>query len=37
MYGIASHRQVDDEHFAYMIACPVKNETGTNSVKHRSP
>lgn len=22
LYGIANHRQIDDEHFAYMIGCP---------------
>lgn len=23
LYGIANHRQIDDEHFVYMIACPL--------------
>jgi len=26
LYGIANHRQIDDEHFAYMIACPLRDE-----------
>lgn len=27
LHGIANHRRLDDEHFAYMIACPVSSNS----------
>lgn len=38
LYGIANHRQIDDEHFSYMIGCPqTEIAVGTGYVARKIP